>query len=76
MQYLFLGIFYLKRKLTAYLTTLLGRAFYGAVRAENTTIAFQRTQHCAAIAAFIKNLAGIFRHGFLFTMPAFRAGDC
>jgi hypothetical protein len=51
------------------------RARHRAIGAEHATISLLRTQCRAAAGTFVKELAGIGRHGFRFGGSATRAGD-
>jgi len=51
------------------------RTRYRAVGTEHATIALLRLKHPATAGAFIKEAAGIGRHGFRFCGGAVRAGD-
>jgi len=51
------------------------RAFYRAIRTEDTTVTAQRLENGMTVLAFVKPLAGIGGHGFGLAMPALRAGE-
>jgi len=68
-----LTVIHKKVQISNLLNSLLGRAWDGAVRTKNTTIALFGFKTSAAMSTLIEKLAGVSGHGFFFFKTALRA---